>query len=67
MKLKQLLAAYGDCKFRLFGVNCVTYVDNLIEETDVIQKYGNYQVVKFWAYAYDDFDGFLSIQITNNK
>lgn len=67
MKLKHLLAAYGDSKFRISGKDHTVYVDNLIDETDVIQKYGNCQVVKFWAYAYDDFDGFIAVHIKEDK
>lgn len=63
MKLKQLLTAYGDSKFRVSGNDHTVYVDNPIDKTDVIQKYGNYKVIKFWAYAYDDFDGFIAVHI----
>lgn len=63
MKLKQLLAAYGDSKFRISGRDHTVYVDRQSDKADVIRKYGNCRVCKFWAYSYDDFDGFLAIQI----
>lgn len=63
MKLKQLLAAYGDSKFSVLGRNHTVYVNSFKDKVDVIQKYGNCKVRKFWAYSYDDFDGFLAIHI----
>lgn len=63
MKLKQLLAAYGDSKFRVSGRDHTVYVDNQSDMAYVIQKYGHCRVRKFWAYSYDDFDGFLAIHI----
>lgn len=63
MKLKQLLEAYGDSKFRVSGGDQTVYVDNQCDKAYVIQKYGHCRVRKFWAYSYDDFDGFIAIQI----
>lgn len=63
MKLKQLLAAYGDSKFRISGIDHTVYVDNPDDKFNVLLKYGNCNVLIFYAYAYDDFDGFIAIHI----
>lgn len=63
MKLKQLLAAYGDSKFRISGIDRTVYVDNQNDKFDALLKYGNCNVLIFYAYAYDDSDGFIAIYI----
>lgn len=64
MKLKELLDAYGDYKCRVSHLNGRThYIDNKCDLRWVKDTFGDCKVSRFYAYAYDDFDGFISVTI----
>lgn len=67
MTLKQLLAAYKDIYCCIITPTNTHFIECSYEKKAILAMYGEWLVEKFYAFAYDVFDGYLKIYIEEDN